>query len=102
MSRHRLPNRRLAVTHKVAWDWREERITIGYDDQGRAREVFASGRVADSKIDAMLIDTGIVLSLALQYGIPISEIAAAVGVDKHDPNSIIGAIIHKTHQEATL
>lgn len=103
--RHRLPNRRRSVTegieflrpggmpaHYVA--------TIGLDDMLRPREIFLSGAKAGTEMASILGDAAVVLSVALQCGVPAHAMARSMAripsVDDGpatEPASVIGAAL---------
>ena len=78
MNRERLPNRRegdnfdfiVGSTHFSASVRRSE---------GQLREVFIHGPKIDSDVDMTIRDAAILISIALQYGIKVSEMAHSMG-----------------------
>jgi hypothetical protein len=76
MMRHRLPNRRPAMTEEIAIDGAALfTATIGFGPDGGPAEVFLSGGKAGSTLATILGDAAVLISIALQHGIP----AAAIG-----------------------
>ena len=53
--------------------------TVSFDGGGRPREIFLSGGKQGSMLDAMLADAAVVVSVALQYGVPAAALAKSVG-----------------------
>jgi hypothetical protein len=76
MMRHRLPNRRPAMTEEIVIDGAAPfTATVGFAPDGRPAEVFLSGGKAGSALATILGDAAVLISIALQHGIP----AAALG-----------------------
>jgi hypothetical protein len=78
MTRHRLPARRVAETHAIAFAGRQYRVTVGRYPDGRIGEVFASSGKEGSNIEAMLSNACVLASLALQHGAMPSELARSM------------------------
>lgn len=101
--RHVLPNRRPNAT--IETEWRDGdrthsfTVTVGYDEAGEVKEVFADH--AKGAMAATLKDICTILSVALQHGITPEALAKSLGtvpdyvlgqpVDA--PASPIGAIV---------
>jgi len=112
MSRTRLPNRRSQVTEIVTYvrpDGIEIRypISLGLDDEGRVKEVFAAGAKQGTDIEFILDDACVVISIALQHGVPpeaftksIARIPENADETKFRPASWIGAIIEHVVRES--
>lgn len=120
MTRTRLPNRRPSITQEIEFGGRRFAITAGYGiAEGPRlipREVFADGADSgDAKegqdITNIINDVSVLVSLALQDGIPAADLAKSMGrlpsspvmpadLDRsdggakaRDPASVIGAIV---------
>jgi len=85
-TRSRLPNRRDTRHATMTWGGQEFNVCIGLDPAtGRPREVFINtfrdgfGGREGSHLDALLADAATSLSIAIQRGVPIAELARAVG-----------------------
>ena len=95
--RQRLPIRRPNQTFELVHNRTPFAITIGYDPATKeAREVFTHGAKVGSMMDAILDDSCILLSVALQNGIKASSLAGSMGyhgVDK-EPSSIVGRLVN--------
>jgi hypothetical protein len=78
--RARLPNRRLHVTESIL-DQRGKPLTVGmgFDDEGRCREIFVDGDQSGSDREYVLDDAATIASIALQHGAAVTELAAAMG-----------------------
>ena len=96
MERRTLPPRRLADTfelrvgdHRYAY-----KITVGYFTDGTPAEVFVTGAKTGSDHEATARDGAILISLALQHGIPIDVMRSAVTRDGNGkPSTIVGAAL---------
>lgn len=82
--RKRLPNRRHGMTEEVEFDPQDKSggrctVNIGFADDLRPAEVFISPRKRGSMTDALLNDAAILLSLALQHGAEVGDIAHSLG-----------------------
>lgn len=78
--RHRLPNRRPSHTETLAVAGQAVTATIGFDPaDDQPREVFLTGGKEGSMLDALLADAAVVISVALQHGIPAQVLAKSIG-----------------------
>ena len=100
--RERLPNRRYAETFDLRHgDERPTtyRITVGYFAPGRPAEVFVTAPHVGSSQEAVARDGAILLSLAMQFGIPLDVVAGAITREQDGrPSTIIGAVIDQLNQ----
>jgi hypothetical protein len=77
-NRTRLPNRRPALTEIITVGGREFAATVGFDRRGRPKEIFRAGAREGSDLQFVIADASIVISLALQYGVPAQALAASM------------------------
>lgn len=97
-ARERLPTRRHNLRDVTRWPRDGGQtifVDIGFNNDGRVREVFfrGGGRVA-SETDNVLDDAAKCISLALQHGCPLAAIAATLGRDESGaPASMVGAAV---------
>ena len=77
--RQRLPNRRPSHTETLQVDGQTFTATVGFDECGRPREVFMAAGKEGSLLNAMLADAAVVVSIALQNGVPPAALAKSVG-----------------------
>ena len=78
--RARLPNRRPSHVETVEVDGQIITACIGFDPAtGQPREVFLNGGTAGSQVDAIVADAATVISVALQFGVPVAALAKSVG-----------------------
>lgn len=82
-----LPNRRPTITRTKEHDGNSYHISIGYDLNALPKEVFIRGSKAGSHMDDLLDDAGVVISLALQNGISVTQLRKSTG------NSIIDKVL---------
>jgi uncharacterized protein YkuJ len=95
-ARRRLPNRRRSETIEFERDGSTFRITVGYFPNNEVGEVFVNGDRANSTLDALVSDSAIAVSLALQHGASLQEIAHALKRDSHGrATSPIGAALDR-------
>jgi len=79
-TRQRLPNRRPAHTEALEVGGQVFTATIGFDpDTGQACELFLDASKRDSMFGAMLNDAAVIISIALQNGVPAAALAKSVG-----------------------
>ena len=81
--RRRLPNRREAVTETIEFAAGDGRVvqyeaTIGFGELGRPKEIFLFGAKAGTDMAAVLADTAVALSVALQHGVTAEAMAASI------------------------
>ena len=75
--------------------------TIGYYDDWRIGEVFLDGKMQSSEAGALAQDAAVLISIALQHGVPISEMQAAMARGENSrPHSIIGTTLDLLADEA--
>ncbi len=111
IARHRLPNRRPCETRTLEVTGQVFKATVGFDpEDGQPRELFLSGGKSGSMLDALLCDVAVVVSVALQHGVPAAalaksisrvpaspfaptDLATATGPKRTAPASVIGAAL---------
>ena len=101
MTRERLPNRRPNETQEFERDGIRMKMTTGYTPAGEVGEIFLNAFPPNSMIDGLLSDAAIIASLALQHGVPLSQIAHALKRDRFGvASSPIGAALDRiSHPE---
>lgn len=77
--RKRLRDRRQSFTTEIEVGGSSYTATASIDEDGRVRELFLSGAKEGSAMDAILGDAAIIISVALQHGIPIEALGRSVG-----------------------
>ena len=79
-TRSRLPNRRPSHFEPLEVGGQIITACVGFDPAtNRPCEVFLNGGKEGSQVDAMLADAATIISVALQYGVPIRALAKSVG-----------------------
>lgn len=77
-SRTRLPNRRPLITETLVVGGQAIEASVGFDAAGRPRELFLSGAKDGTDLAAILDDASVVLSVALQHGVPPAALVRSV------------------------
>jgi hypothetical protein len=71
-------------------------VTLGRYDDGRIGEVFITGSKSGSDLEANVRDTAILVSLALQHGVPLATMAAAITREGDgSASTVIGVVLDK-------
>ena len=100
--RQRLPNRRTSWVSEL-W-WNNERWHVAHsralDGFGRISEVFINGARTGSAIADIAYSTGTTISIALQYGVGLEELAHSVcRLPDGSPADLIGAVLDHLIEE---
>lgn len=94
-----LPNRRLQIAETIEWQGRTWLLGIGFDPEGRAREVFLDGVKTGADYEALLDDACILASMLLQHDCAAVDIASTLGREGINPcdeaASPIGLIVQR-------
>ena len=72
--RRRLPDERPSITHKFRVGEQEGYITVGLFDDGSPGEVFITISKEGSTIRGLMDSVAVLISLALQYGVPLEDL----------------------------
>jgi ribonucleoside-diphosphate reductase alpha chain len=100
MIRRPLPQRRGAETFEMRFWNRPFTVTVGFYPDGRPGEVFI-GCKSGNDIESIARDAGVLLSLALQHGVPPETIRHAVTRGTlEEPASILGAVVDSITTES--
>lgn len=92
--RQSLPQRRASETFNLRFWNQAFSVTVGFYPDGSAGEVFIDGGKTGQDVQSTARDAAVVLSLALQHGMPIETIRHAVTRNgAGQPASILGAIV---------
>ena len=94
-TRRKPANRRPCKTHKLQTEHGSAYITIGYTlETMRPCEVFISGPKAGSGLQSLLYDAGVLLSLALQYGVPHKQLLHSLHSGREEgAASLLGEVV---------
>lgn len=96
--RRPLPQRRRAETFEIEFGGigLKYHITVGYYDDGGIGEVFINFPKSGAQAEAIARDGAVLLSLALQHGVPLTVMKSAITRDDQGaPSSIVGAVVDK-------
>src|SRR5947209_6178419 len=77
-NRTRLPNRRPCVTERIEVGQSIFEASVGFDANGWPKEVFLTGAKVGTDMAAILADTSVAVSVALQHGVSASALALSV------------------------
>ena len=89
-----LPRRRAAETFDLRFWNQPFTVTVGFYADGKPGEVFIDSCKTGNDIESIARDAGVLLSLALQHGVPPETIRHAItrGASE-EPASILGAVV---------
>jgi hypothetical protein len=89
-----LPQRSAATTFDLRFGGVDFTATVGRFEDAALTEVFIDGLKAGSAIEAIARDAAILISLASQYGCPLSTLTKAITRNNDGtPQTIIGAVL---------
>jgi len=97
-ARNTLPQRRHAETFELRHGGQNTvfAITVGRHLDGSIGEVFINGAKAGSGTEAIARDGAVLLSIALQYGVPLDTIKHAITRESDgSPSTIVGAVVDR-------
>jgi ribonucleoside-diphosphate reductase alpha chain len=88
-TRKRLPETRVSITHKFKIEESKFYITVGLYEDGAPGEVFLkSGKAMGSFEHGILDGFSILLSIALQHGVPLNVIVGKLKHMRFEPSGI--------------
>jgi hypothetical protein len=95
--REALPQRRLSVTFTVEFWNQYWNVSVGFSRKYKPLEVFINAtKTPGTDLDTTCRDCAIILSLALQYGCPLDEIAHAITRNERGHAlGIVGEVLDK-------
>jgi hypothetical protein len=104
MERKLLPQRRYSENFALRFGNRNRtfHVTCGYYDHMRRQlgEVFITGGRSGQDDEALARDGAVLVSLALQHGVPLATMRDAITCNQDGrPSSIIGAVLDKLTKE---
>lgn len=101
-TRRRLPDRRLTTSFEL-WHGNHRApftVSVGRYEDGSPAEAFITGAKAGSETEAIVKDGAVLLSIALQYGVPIDVIAGAITRDRDGgAATVVGAVVDAMRNE---
>ena len=83
--RHHLSDERQSVTHKFTINTYEGYVTVGLYEDGSPGELFVRMSKEGSTLGGLMDAWATVMSLALQYGVPLSALAAKFKDGQYEP-----------------
>ena len=84
-SRRRLPSERSALTHRFEVGGHEGYITVGLYEDGSPGEIFLRMAKEGSTISGVMDSFATVVSMALQYGVPLEALASKLSHTRFEP-----------------
>ena len=89
-ARRRLPDERRGITHHFSVGGQEGYITVGVYDDGTPGEIFIVMAKEGSMISGLMDGLATVVSLALQYGIPLELLCSKLSYTRFEPSGWTG------------
>jgi len=83
--RERLPDERRSITHKFQVGDQEGYITVGLYEDGRPGEIFIKMAKEGSTVSGLMDAVALLTSVALQYGVPIDDLARKLKNTRFEP-----------------
>ena len=83
--RRRLPDERRAITHHFSIAGQEGYLTVGVYDDGSPGEIFITMSKEGSTISGLMDSFATVVSLALQYGVPLQTLCRKFSHVRFEP-----------------
>ena len=84
--RHRLPDERQAITHKFSVNGFDGYLTVGLYEDGRPGEIFVNVAKEGSTASGFMDAWATMVSVALQYGVPLSVIIGKSKGHRFEPS----------------
>jgi len=99
--RQKLNNRRPTITRVLETETAKYHVSFGLDlSDMTIREVFIRGYKIGSDMDILLDDASVVLSLALQYGLPLDQLLHSLHKGREEGGtSIVARVIAVMNEE---
>src|SRR5437763_551570 len=84
--RHRMPDTRMSLTHRLESAGHEGYITGGLYEDGQPRELFVTMSKEGSTIGGLMDTVGTLTSIALQYGVPLESLVKKFAYQRFEPS----------------
>lgn len=95
-SRRPLPQRRSAENFDIEHNGHRAVVTVGRYDDRSIGEVFISGHKVGSELEATARDGAVLISIALQYGVPLEVLRHALTRNEDGTAStLVGAVVDR-------
>ncbi len=88
--RRRLPDERRAITHHFSVGGQEGYVTIGFYEDGQPGEVFIKMAKEGSTVSGLMDSFATVVSLSLQYGVPLRVLCDKLSHTRFEPSGWSG------------
>lgn len=88
--RRRLPDERLSITHKFTINTYEGYLTVGLFDDGCPGELFVRMSKEGSTLGGLMDAWATVVSITLQYGVPLAVLVAKFKNGQYEPRGFTG------------
>ncbi len=88
--RHRLPTERRAITHHFSVGGQEGYLTVGLYEDGVPGELFLKMSKEGSTVSGLMDSFATAVSLALQYGVPLSVLCRKFSHMRFEPSGWTG------------
>lgn len=98
IARNALPSRRHGESFELKHGGQNSvfHVTIGRYNDGSIGEVFISGSKSGTAFEAVARDGAVLLSLCMQFGVPLETIKHALTREGNgEPSTIIGAVVDR-------
>jgi ribonucleoside-diphosphate reductase alpha chain len=86
--RRRLPDERQAITHKFSVGGHEGYLTVGLFEDGQPGEIFITMSKEGSTLSGLMDSFATMVSLSLQYGVPIKVLVNKFNHVRFEPSGI--------------
>ena len=100
--RRKLPGTRKGTVHKYNIAGHEGYLTVGLYDDGTPGELFITMSKEGSTIGGLMDTMGVLTSFALQWGIPLKDIASKMRNNKFEPYGIVLEGGHDIHTATSI
>jgi len=84
--RRKLPDERASITHKFRVGEQEGYMTVGLFEDGSPGEVFINVNKQGSTVSGLMDTVAMLTSYALQYGVPLPELASKLKNSRFEPS----------------
>jgi ribonucleoside-diphosphate reductase alpha chain len=84
--RRKLPDERLAITHKFSVGAHEGYLTVGLYEEGQPGEIFITMAKEGSTVSGLMDSFATAVSLALQYGVPLKVLCDKFSHMRFEPS----------------
>lgn len=89
-SRRKLPNDRVALTHKFQVSGHEGYLTVGLYEDGRPGEIFLRMSKEGSTLSGLLDSFATSISIGLQWGVPLTSFVSKFSHTRFEPQGFTG------------